>query len=89
VDICADYEAELLFTYNRTSRIQKMNDSSVAELEFKWNGEPHTIVCAFPYILAFTVDTIEVRLLINGNVVYTMALPNLQYITSKVRQRGK
>lgn len=85
VDICADYEAELLLTYNRTSRIQKMNDSSVAELEFRWNGEPQRIVCAFPYILAFTADTIEIRLLINGNLVHTMALPSLQYITSKVQ----
>lgn len=42
------------------------------------------IVCAFPYILAFTSDTIEIRLVINGNLVQSMMMPNLKLITSKV-----
>jgi hypothetical protein len=34
--------------------------------------------------LAFTPDTIEIRLIINGNLVHTMTMPDLQLITSKV-----
>jgi hypothetical protein len=41
-------------------------------------------VCAFPYVLAFTQDTIEIRLIINGNLVHTMTMPELGLITSKV-----
>lgn len=40
-------------------------------------------VCAFPYILAFTADSIEVRLVINGNLIQTMVMPRLSLITSK------
>ena len=41
-------------------------------------------MCAFPYILAFTQDSIEIRLIINGNLVQTMVMPKLAFITSKV-----
>lgn len=42
-------------------------------------------VCSFPYIIAFTTDTMEIRLIINGNLVQTMAMPKLKLICSKVR----
>lgn len=41
------------------------------------------IACAFPYVIAFTSDTMEIRLIINGNLVHTIAMPNLNLITSK------
>lgn len=41
------------------------------------------IACAFPYVIAFTNDTMEIRLIINGNLVHTIAMPNLNLITSK------
>ena len=41
-------------------------------------------VCAFPYIMAFTPDTIEIRLIINGNLLHTMTMPKLFLISSKV-----
>ena len=44
-------------------------------------------VCAFPYVMAFTPDTIEIRLIINGNLVHTTTMPDLTLITSKVRHR--
>ncbi|PNF14495.1 GTPase-activating Rap/Ran-GAP domain-like protein 3 [Cryptotermes secundus] len=40
-------------------------------------------VCAFPYIFAFTTDSMEIRLIINGNLVQTMVLPKLTLICSK------
>lgn len=40
-------------------------------------------VCAFPYVIAFTSDTMEIRLIINGNLVHTIAMPNINLITSK------
>lgn len=41
-------------------------------------------MCAFPYIFAFTTDSMEIRLIINGNLVQTMVLPKLALICSKV-----
>ena len=43
----------------------------------------HRLVCAFPYILAFTADSIEVRLVINGNLIQAMVMPRLVLISSK------
>lgn len=41
-------------------------------------------VCAFPYLLAFTTDSIEIRLVVNGNLVHTAVLPQLQLVASRV-----
>lgn len=41
-------------------------------------------VCTFPYIIAFTTDSMEIRLIINGNLVQTMSMPKLTLISSKV-----
>lgn len=47
------------------------------------------VVCAFPYILAFTTDSIEIRLVVNGNLVHTAVVPELQLVASRVRHRKK
>ncbi|CAH1785534.1 unnamed protein product [Owenia fusiformis] len=83
IDIYEDDEAELLLTYNHISHFQKLTEESSQELDFHWNSEPQAMVCAFPYIMAFTPDTIEIRLIINGNLVHTMTMPDLGLITSK------
>ncbi|ELT91917.1 hypothetical protein CAPTEDRAFT_143813 [Capitella teleta] len=91
LDIYEDDEAELLLCYNRmfrfrlyVSHFQKLREDNSQEFDFYWNSEPKGVVCAFPYIMAFTPDTIEIRLIINGNLVHTMSMPDLQLITSKV-----
>lgn len=40
-------------------------------------------VCVFPYIMGFNYDSIEIRLIINGNLVHNLAMPKLKLITSK------
>lgn len=52
------------------------------------NGENFSFsVCTFPYIIAFTTDSMEIRLIINGNLVQTMNMPKLTLISSKVRKQ--
>ncbi|KAK1334120.1 hypothetical protein QTO34_005120 [Cnephaeus nilssonii] len=41
-------------------------------------------VCAFPYLLAFTPDSMEIRLVVNGNLVHTAVVPELQLVASRV-----
>ncbi|KAK3891489.1 hypothetical protein Pcinc_004619 [Petrolisthes cinctipes] len=83
IDIYEDDEAELLLCYNNTCHFQKLTEECSNEFDFHWNSVPEAIVCAFPYILAFTQDSIEIRLIINGNLVQTMDMPRLAFITSK------
>ncbi|CAD5123259.1 DgyrCDS11618 [Dimorphilus gyrociliatus] len=82
-DIYEDDEAELLLSFNHISHFQKMREECSTQFDFHWNSQPQSIVCAFPYILAFTTDTIEIRLIINGNLVHTMTMPDITLITSK------
>ncbi|XP_069702439.1 GTPase-activating Rap/Ran-GAP domain-like protein 3 isoform X2 [Periplaneta americana] len=85
VDLYEDEEPELLLCYNHTCHFQKLSEESVSstEFDFHWNSVPSAIVCAFPYIFAFTTDSMEIRLIINGNLVQTMVLPKLVLISSK------
>ncbi|KAI0231031.1 GTPase-activating Rap/Ran-GAP domain-like protein 3 [Lamellibrachia satsuma] len=83
IDIYEDDEAELLLCYNHISHFQKLSEESSHEFDFHWNSQPKAIVCAFPYIMAFTPDTIEIRLIINGSLVHTMTIPELFLVTSK------
>ncbi|KAL9881672.1 GTPase-activating Rap/Ran-GAP domain-like protein 3 isoform 3-T3 [Glossina fuscipes fuscipes] len=85
IELCDGLETELLLCYNHTCHFQKLNDKddSRNEFDFHWNTSPTSVVCAFPYILGFTSDSMEIRLLVNGNLVHTAILPELQMITSK------
>ncbi|KAJ8672830.1 hypothetical protein QAD02_004090 [Eretmocerus hayati] len=76
LDLCEDEEPELLLCYNNEC-------SAPTEFDFNWNSVPIAVACAFPYVIAFTTDTMEIRLIINGNLVHTLAMPNLRLITSK------
>ncbi|XP_053551903.1 GTPase-activating Rap/Ran-GAP domain-like protein 3, partial [Bombina bombina] len=57
--------------------------SSASDFHFSWNQVPNAVVCAFPYILAFTTDSIEIRLVVNGNLVHTAVVPELQLVASR------
>ncbi|XP_067126420.1 GTPase-activating Rap/Ran-GAP domain-like protein 3 isoform X3 [Centruroides vittatus] len=83
IDMYEDDEAELLLSYNHTTHLQKVNEDEAPQFSFQWNSVPESVVCAFPYVLAFTMDTIEIRLVINGNLVHSMTMPKLKFITTK------
>ncbi|XP_034948149.1 GTPase-activating Rap/Ran-GAP domain-like protein 3 isoform X2 [Chelonus insularis] len=85
LDLCEDEEPELLLCYNNTCHFQKLSENTAAstEFDFNWNSVPIAVACAFPYVIAFTADTMEIRLIINGNLVHTIAMPNLTLISSK------
>ncbi|XP_014661632.1 PREDICTED: GTPase-activating Rap/Ran-GAP domain-like protein 3 [Priapulus caudatus] len=83
LDIYEDDEAELLLCYNHTAHFQKLCEETSTQFDFQWNSVPNKIVCAFPYIMGFTYDSIEIRLIVNGNLVHTMNMPKLNLLTSK------
>nr|XP_043867874.1 GTPase-activating Rap/Ran-GAP domain-like protein 3 isoform X5 [Solea senegalensis] len=92
IDVYEDGEAGLLLCYNYICSYKKvcpfngstpMIQSNTSDFHFSWNQMPNAIVCAFPYILAFTTDSIEIRLVVNGNLVYTAVVPELQLAASR------
>ncbi|XP_026777355.2 GTPase-activating Rap/Ran-GAP domain-like protein 3 isoform X4 [Pangasianodon hypophthalmus] len=92
IDVYEDGEAGLLLCYNNLCTYKKvcpfngatpMIQPNSSDFHFSWNQMPNGIVCAFPYILAFTTDSIEIRLVVNGNLVYTAVVPELQLTASR------
>ncbi|XP_037014204.2 GTPase-activating Rap/Ran-GAP domain-like protein 3 isoform X3 [Artibeus jamaicensis] len=59
----------------------------VAAIDVYEDGEAGLLLCynfcAFPYLLAFTTDSIEIRLVVNGNLVHTAVVPQLQLVASR------
>ncbi|CAG9823734.1 unnamed protein product [Phaedon cochleariae] len=85
LDLYEDQEVQLLLCYNHTCHFQKINGSTSSSnnFDFHWNSVPTDIVCAFPYVIAFTQNSMEIRLIVNGNLIHTMTMPKLQLIASK------
>ncbi|XP_058528605.1 GTPase-activating Rap/Ran-GAP domain-like protein 3 isoform X2 [Ochotona princeps] len=92
IDVYEDGEAGLLLCHNYSCIYKKVcpfNGSSflvqpsASDFQFCWNQAPCAIVCAFPYLLAFTTDAMEIRLVVNGNLVHTAVVPQLQLVASR------
>ncbi|NXW48285.1 GARL3 protein, partial [Nyctiprogne leucopyga] len=92
IDVYEDGEAGLLLCYNYVCQYRKIHpfnggspliQPSAYDFHFSWNQVPYAVVCAFPYILAFTTDSIEIRLVVNGNLVHTAVVPELQLVASR------
>uniref|UniRef100_A0A8C3PQ86 CNH domain-containing protein n=1 Tax=Calidris pygmaea TaxID=425635 RepID=A0A8C3PQ86_9CHAR len=92
IDVYEDGEAGLLLCYNYVCQYRKVYpfnggcpliQPSACDFQFSWNQVPYAVVCAFPYILAFTTDSIEIRLVVNGNLVHTAVVPELQLVASR------
>lgn len=67
-----------------TCHFQKLNEENTShEFDFNWNSSPQSVICAFPYVIAFTNETMEIRLLVNGNLVHMVTMGELKLITSK------
>ena len=50
-----------------------------------WNAEPKDVVHMSPYVLAFTADTVEIRMASNGSLIQTIAVPDLHLLSKKVK----
>ena len=79
-----DQESEVLLSHNCSSHVQKVEVRAAKTHPIEWNSVPLAVVCAFPYILAFSTDAIEFRYAVNGSLLQTLGMPELQLITAKV-----
>ncbi|KAL7980959.1 hypothetical protein Chor_002113 [Crotalus horridus] len=91
--ICVAYRHQFDLVSESTGECYRMHnvDASrvnfVAAIDVYEDGEAALLLCynfcAFPYILAFTNDSIEIRLVVNGNLVHTAVVPALQLVASR------
>ena len=52
--------------------------------KFEWNCEPFNVLCIFPYVIGFSRECIEIRLLINGNLINSIIMSDIRLVASKV-----
>ncbi|XP_068729084.1 GTPase-activating Rap/Ran-GAP domain-like protein 3 [Montipora capricornis] len=83
VDVYEEEESELLISFNHQSIFKRLTGEQSSNFAFQWNSAPNSVVCAFPYLLAFTTNTIEIRLVVNANLVHTLVLPKVALISAK------
>jgi hypothetical protein len=75
---------ELLLGCNMTCNLLTLHQGMVFNSpEIVWNAEPKHIAYYPPYIVSFTIDTIEIRTCTNGCLIHTIDVPDLKLITQK------
>ncbi|KAB1279688.1 GTPase-activating Rap/Ran-GAP domain-like protein 3 [Camelus dromedarius] len=71
----------------RLHHVEANRVNFVAAIDVYEDGEAGLLLCynfcAFPYLLAFTPDSMEIRLVVNGNLVHTAVVPQLQLVASR------
>ena len=66
------------------STVSSTSNNKFAYYTFQWNCEPNYVLCVFPYVIGFANQCIEVRLLVNGNLVNSITMSNIKLVASKV-----
>jgi len=82
-EIFYDQESEALLSHNCSSHVQKVEAGAAKTHPIEWNSVPLSVICAFPYILAFSTDAIEFRYAVNGSLLQTLCMPELKLISAK------
>lgn len=75
-------ETELVLAYNQAVVFKSTEGGDSRQYDIKWTSRPQHIAYVYPYLLGFTRETIEVVTMINGSLVKTLPMPNLQLIAN-------
>ena len=76
-----------LHTHPVTCQLVTLHDGmAYNSTEIVWNAEPKDVVYMSPYVLAFTADTVEIRMASNGSLIQTIAVPDLHLLSKKVKK---
>ncbi|XP_047514656.1 GTPase-activating Rap/Ran-GAP domain-like protein 3 isoform X1 [Pieris napi] len=81
-----DRDVQLLLCYNHTCHFERLTTKGLesdSEYDFHWTTVPTVVVCAFPYIMAFAEDLLEIRLVANGSLVHAACIPGLKILCGK------
>ncbi|VVD02565.1 unnamed protein product, partial [Leptidea sinapis] len=76
-------DSEMGFEYTHYKRLTSKGLESDCEYDFHWTTVPTAVVCAFPYIMAFAEDLLEIRLVANGSLVHAACIPGLKLLCGR------
>jgi len=76
-------ENELLLCYSHMGIFRGFDAKKTREYDLNWTSIPHGIAYSFPFVLAFSNDSIEIRTLINGKLVQTLSFANIKFLTAE------
>ncbi|KAL4709832.1 hypothetical protein ACJJTC_001286 [Scirpophaga incertulas] len=79
-------DGQIVLCYNHTCHFERLTSKGLesdAEYDFHWTTVPAAVVCAFPYIMAFAEDLLEIRLVANGSLVHAACIPGLKLLCGR------
>ncbi|XP_012547999.1 GTPase-activating Rap/Ran-GAP domain-like protein 3 isoform X1 [Bombyx mori] len=80
-------DGQIVLCYNHTCHFERLTSKGLesdGEYDFHWTTVPAAIVCAFPYIMAFAEDLLEIRLVANGSLVHAACIPGLKLLCGRM-----
>ncbi|KPJ06675.1 GTPase-activating Rap/Ran-GAP domain-like protein 3 [Papilio machaon] len=81
-------DGQIILCYNHTCHFERITSKGLesdSEYDFHWTTVPTAVVCAFPYIMAFAEDLLEIRLVANGSLVHAACIPGLKLLCGRRR----
>ncbi|CAG9575577.1 unnamed protein product [Danaus chrysippus] len=81
-----DRDGQIILCYNHTCHFERLTSKGLesdVEYDFHWTTVPTAVVCAFPYIMAFAEDLLEIRLVANGSLVHAACIPGLKILCGR------
>ncbi|XP_041974012.1 GTPase-activating Rap/Ran-GAP domain-like protein 3 [Aricia agestis] len=79
-------DGQIILCYNHTCHFERLTSKGLesdSEYDFHWTTVPSGVVCAFPYIMAFAEDLLEIRLVANGSLVHAACIPGLKILCGR------
>ncbi|CAG9783203.1 unnamed protein product [Diatraea saccharalis] len=79
-------DGQIVLCYNHTCHFERITSKGLesdGEYDFHWTTVPAAVVCAFPYIMAFAEDLLEIRLVANGSLVHAACIPGLKLLCGR------
>ncbi|KAG6462978.1 hypothetical protein O3G_MSEX013579 [Manduca sexta] len=79
-------DGQIVLCYNHTCHFERFTSKGLendGEYDFHWTTVPAAVVCAFPYIMAFAEDLLEIRLVANGSLVHAACIPGLKLLCGR------
>ncbi|XP_072935150.1 GTPase-activating Rap/Ran-GAP domain-like protein 3 [Epargyreus clarus] len=79
-------DGQIIMCYNHTCHFERLTTKGLesdSEYDFHWTTVPAAVVCAFPYIMAFAEDLLEIRLVANGSLVHAACIPGLKMLCGR------
>ena len=83
-ELWEDESMELLVTHSCTSVfLREVDGEWKPTRQIYWNCQPNSVIMAFPFIIALSSDSMEIRSPVNGSLLQTLNLPKLKLLSSK------